>query len=71
MEKLNLAIIGLGQRGSGLLSTILKTIPEIEIVALSDNYQDRVDNAVKSVVEARGNTPFGTTDYTELLKRDD
>ncbi len=71
MEKLNLAIIGLGQRGSSLLSTILKTIPEIDVVALSDNYQDRVDNAVKSVVEARGNTPFGTTDYTELLKRDD
>lgn len=67
MRKLKVGVIGLGKRGSGLMDTILKGIDEIDIVAVSDNYQDRVDDAVKKVVELRGNTPFGSTNYKDVL----
>lgn len=71
MRKLRLGVIGLGQRGSGLLNTILNTVPEIEVVAVSDNYLDRTEDAAKNVKEKRGIDAFKTTNYKELLDRDD
>ena len=67
MRKLKVGVIGLGLRGHGLMKTILKGIDEIDIIAVSDVYQDRVDDAIKQVQDANGTTPFGTTDYKELL----
>ena len=69
MKTLKLAVIGLGSRGSGLMSTILKALPEIEIVAVSDNYQDRVEDAQKRVFDATGKTPFGSTNHLEVINR--
>ena len=40
MGKINIAVIGLGARGSGNLKTILK-FSEIEVTAVCDLYKDR------------------------------
>lgn len=48
MERVNIGVIGLGQRGSGLLDTIL-AIKEARVVAVSDIYEDRRAAAAEKV----------------------
>ncbi|MBQ2921966.1 MAG: Gfo/Idh/MocA family oxidoreductase [Tyzzerella sp.] len=67
---INIAVIGLGQRGSGLLQNVLVHQDDVEIVALCDAYQDRVDDGVKVVQEKKGNNPFATTDYKQVFEID-
>ena len=44
---------------------------DIDVVAVCDEYEDRVKRAQDEVEEQRGIVPFGTTDYHELVKRED
>jgi len=67
----NVAVIGLGGRGLGWIRGELLKLDYVRITAVCDNYPDRVENAQKAVHEACGYTPFGTTDYTEAVCRDD
>lgn len=69
-KKLRIGIIGLGNRGSNLLSTLLK-MDDIIISAVSDVYEDRCVEAVKTVESAAGNTPFSTGNYKEILALDE
>ena len=73
MKKIRLAIIGLGGRGYSMLADNLIHFDVFEFVAVCDSYQDRVDAAVEFIKNARKDSPepFGTVDYTEVLKRDD
>lgn len=66
MKKLKVGIVGLGQRGNGLIGNIL-AMEDVEVAAVCDEYQDRVDHMVKLVEEKNGNIPVGTTDYHELM----
>ncbi len=68
MEKVRMGVIGLGGRGYGMLKHELLKMDDVEITAVCDVYPDRCENAVKAVEEARGNTPFSTTNYHELLE---
>lgn len=70
MEKIKMGIIGYGCRSYGMME-ILLGFDDVEIVAVCDKYEDRVQNAVKRVEEKRGNTPFGTQNYKELLAMDE
>lgn len=63
-------IIGLGGRGFGQMKTIL-TMPDVDVIAVSDVYEDRMQNAQEEVLKCRGTKPFGTTDYRQLLIRED
>lgn len=67
MKKLKIGLIGLGQRGRGLLNVICE-MADIEIVAVCDAYEDRVEAIQKKVQEKMGNFPVGTGDYQEVLK---
>jgi len=67
MKNIKFGIIGLGKRGSSLIKTII-SCGEVDIVALCDVYQDRVDDAIKVVKENSGVDAKGYTDYLELLK---
>ncbi|MBO4262732.1 MAG: Gfo/Idh/MocA family oxidoreductase, partial [Clostridia bacterium] len=69
MRKVKTGIIGLGQRGYGLLSPIL-AIDEAEVVALCDVYEDRRIRARDLVREKRGESadPVLYEDYRDLLK---
>lgn len=70
MGKINIAVIGLGARGSGNLKTILK-FSEIEVTAVCDLYKDRCEKAVQTVRELGFKTPFSTVDYTQIIGRRD
>ena len=67
MKKIKIGLIGLGQRGKGLLKTIFE-MDDVEVVAVSDTYEDRVLQVQSLVQEIHGNLPMGTTDYREVLK---
>jgi predicted dehydrogenase len=69
MEKVRVGLIGFGCRAYGM-NEILLGFDDVEIVAVCDKYEDRVENAKKRVEARRGNVPFGTTNYKELLALD-
>lgn len=66
MNKIKLGIIGLGQRGNGLLDEILQ-MEDVEVFAVCDLYEDRTQAAFEKIKEKCGNEPFKTTDFNELL----
>lgn len=70
-RKIKLAVIGLGSRGKSMLKNIIVKLDDVEITALCDVYEDRNADAAALVKEVKGNTPFTTTDYREVLSRDD
>jgi predicted dehydrogenase len=71
---LRLAVIGTGGRGTGLLQVAL-TFPGLEVPALCDIHEGRLNNAIAVVRAARGSDPAGYSrgplDYRRLLERDD
>lgn len=75
MEKcVKLGVIGLGQRGSGMISTPLLPFAErgeVAIVAVCDPLTDRVKAAADKIEEAGQPRPFETSDYREVLARAD
>ncbi len=71
MKKVRFGVVGLGQRGHGVLNSVLLNMEDVEITALCDVYADRVETESKAVFEKYGKEPFGTLDYNELLKRGD
>ena len=69
-ETVRLAILGLGGRGIGQMKVLLE-MPDVQVTAVCDVYPDRVENAQKIVLEKKGNTPFGSTNATECIHRED
>ena len=70
-EKLRVGVVGLGQRGTGLLNDLLLNMPNIEISAVCDVYSDRVDFASGLVRRSFGKTPFClTTNWSKTRKCD-
>lgn len=65
-----LGVIGLGFRGIPQLRLLL-TMPDVEIAAVCDVYEDRIQEAQDIVEQARGVRPFGTTDYRVVNTRED
>lgn len=66
-RKLKLGVVGLGQRGNGLIDTLL-AIGNVEIVAVCDNYQDRIDKQVEKIYTKKQTKPIGYLDFNDLLK---
>lgn len=66
MKKIKLGVVGLGQRGSGMLKTFL-AFKDVDIVAVCDEYQDRVDSAIKSIKEERDNEVKGYLKFDDFL----
>ena len=67
MDSVRVAVIGVSGRGRGLLGLLLG-MPDVEVIGVSDLYEDRVARAKQDVIEKRGNTPMATTDYRKLLE---
>ncbi len=68
MNKINLGIIGLGNRGYGLLEYILLDMEEFNIVALTDVYPDRIEHAQKLCKSKKAINPKGYSTVDELLQ---
>ena len=64
---INGCVIGLGQRGRCLLNDVLLKIKGLNIVAVCDLYEDRVEQGLKFVEDA-GQTAKGFTDWKEALE---
>lgn len=71
MENVRFGVVGYGQRGSSMTRSVILKINEIDVVAVCDEYQDRVEEGIKDLKEIRGIDAFGTTNYHELLARED
>ncbi len=68
MQKVRIAVIGLGQRGYDLLR-LFTGMDNMIVSAVCDTYQDRVESAQERVVEKGFERPFGTTDYREIIAK--
>lgn len=77
MEKiLKVAFIGLGQRGAGyglnclgLMQNTMKNCNGVEVVAMCDKYQERLDAAAKKIVAEGYPVPaMQTTNYKDIIK---
>ena len=67
---LRVGVIGLGNRGKGMLKLLL-TFSELKIVSVCDSYSDRAEWGADTVVQKGAERPFVTTDAIELLDRAD
>ena len=71
MEKIvKLGVIGVSKRGASLLGVLLN-MKDVQVCAVCDKYEDRVQAAVEKVKSVTGADAQGYLDYKELLKRDD
>ena len=70
MEKIRMAVVGYGKRGSYVTIHSLHFINEIEVTAVCDLYQDRVDQGVKENEEKYGGKVLGTLNYHDVLNSD-
>ena len=70
-RKVRFAVIGLGSRGYGMLRDVILNIDDADIVAVCDLYEDRVERARAEIEKKRAHSPFASTDYNEVLKRED
>ena len=70
MQKVKVALIGLGCRGKSLAS-MMNEMEEAEIVAVSDVYEDRMEEAAALVKKACGRAPRQYADYREALEEKD
>lgn len=67
-NKIKIGIVGLGNRGrEGLLRTLL-LMPEVEIVALCDLIEERLEKSKEIVKEKRGSVPVVYTVFDDFLK---
>ena len=67
MDKIQLGFLGLGQRGRGLITNVLGNFPDVDIVAVCDEYADRTEDEAKRILEARGVEPAKYTHHSDLL----
>lgn len=68
-KKVKLGMIGLSGRGRGLLGSLLE-MKDVEITAVCDVYEDRLQLGLEAV-ERSGGKAEGYSNYKELLARED
>ena len=71
MEKIRVGVVGYGKRGRSITNIVLLENDDIAVTAVCDLYEDRVQMGKEHVIAEGGAEPFGTTDYIEVLKRED
>jgi hypothetical protein len=69
-RKVKLGVIGLSGRGRGLTG-LLSGMEDVEIPAVCDVYEDRLEKGAERVEQAGRPRPDTYRDYRELLARDD
>lgn len=66
---INACVVGLGNRGYGLLKDVLLNISSLKVIAVCDLYEDRVQQGLEAVNNA-GQKAEGFADYKEALAVD-
>lgn len=67
MKKVNLAVIGLGNRGTWVIENVLLKMEDVHIAAVCDVYLDRAEAMAKRTAEAEGGAAQAFTDYRQAL----
>ena len=62
-KKIRVGQIGLGGRGLGLLQNVILLQEDVEVVAVCDLYEDRMQVAAEAIKEKRGYSPVMTDNY--------
>lgn len=70
MKTIKVGLIGAGHRGVGLIGSILAS-DNVEVVAVADLYEERVEKAKAEVKRISGKEPLGYSDGYELIKSDE
>ncbi len=70
MKTIRMSVIGIGGRGKWWLGELLK-MEDVEVTAVCDKHEDRMEAARAMCAERYGHEVFGSTDYREVLARDD
>ena len=71
MEKIRMGVIGLGNRGRALTNCVILPARDVDITAVCDVYDDRVDATAAEIKDKKGKEPFRTCSAGELLARTD
>lgn len=66
MTKLKACVVGLGNRGYGLISNVLLKNSSIDIISVCDTYLDRIARATE-IIKEHGGDAKGFTDYNDAL----
>jgi len=69
MDKVRIGVIGVGCRGFDHVR-LLSKLPDVEMTAVCDLYEDRCEKTSDYLVEEGFEKPFLTTDYKEVLTRE-
>ena len=70
MEKVRVAVIGVGCRGQYMLENCLWEMENMCVTAVCDIYEDRVQWAVEAIQRHGHPAPFATTDWHAVLNKD-
>lgn len=69
-ETVRLAVLGLGGRGITQLDVLLD-MPDVAVTAVCDFHTDRMEAGQERVFQVRNVRPFGSTNPSECIHRDD
>lgn len=69
-KNLKVAIVGLGARGFALLKLVLLNQKDIDVVAICDIYEDRIETIKDLAKKKRRQEPRGYFDYKDILKNE-
>ena len=65
-----MSVVGLGNRGLWWLDELLR-MDDVEVIAVCDKYEDRMQAGRKRCEDHYGHEIFGSTDWREVITRDD
>ena len=66
-ERIKVGYIGLGRRGMRMLTAYLSKMPDVDILAVCDLCEDKMEAAKKSLMEDGRPAPKITADYHDIL----
>ena len=66
-NKLNVGIVGMGNRGCGLMEGNILKMPDIEVVSVCDTDEDNLNLGVSIAEKMRGKKPQTLKDYNDLI----
>lgn len=69
MDKVKLGVIGLGKRGASMVHEIFCNLEDVKIVAFSDVYEDKMEQAYEYKKDKIGKKPLFFTDYHDMLNK--
>ena len=67
---INACVIGLGSRGFHLTRNVLLNNDDVNILAVCDLYEDRVQKVQELIKEKKGNDAKGYSDYKEAINHE-